>query len=158
MLVCLFFITTLKFPLQTVECTVHNLLLVVEHFLNCYFLQATGIKEEHYIIICGNPPPEIAFAVINLILKFTMHIAAVVLAIRTRHVQVKVINDTKETQAIVYISTVLLVLFVVCNFIFEGYPNIYGLTVGVFAYIETVMFLGLTFIPKVLLYCCDLFL
>ena len=116
-----------------------------------------GIREERYIIICGNPSPEIAFAVINLVFKFAIHIAAVVLAIRTRHVQVKVINDTKETQAIVYISTVLLVLFVVCNFIFEGYPNIYGLTVGVFAYIETVMFLGLTFIPKVLLLCCDLF-
>ena len=59
------------------------------------------------------------------------------------------VNDAKETQAIVYISTALIILVVVCNFTLEGYANAYGLAIGILSYLDCVMFLGLTFVPKV---------
>ena len=81
-----------------------------------------------------------------------MHIVAIVLAIRTRKIDVKVVNDAKETQAIVYLSSLLIIFFVITNFTLEGFANGYGIAVGGSAYLEAVMFLCITFIPKVLLY------
>ena len=108
-----------------------------------------GIIEDHYIIICGNPPPDYAAAAITVTIKFAINIAAIVLAIRTRNIEVEAVNDAKETQAMVYISTVLIILLVVCNFTLEGFANAYGLAVGILSYLDCATFLGLTFIPKV---------
>ena len=117
-----------------------------------------GVIEEHYIIICGNPPPDYAVAAVTVTVKFAMHVIAIVLAIRTRNIEVEAVNDAKETQAIVYISTALIILVVVCNFTLEGYANAYGLAIGLLSYLESVTFLGLTFIPKVslaMIKCCS---
>ena len=108
-----------------------------------------GVIEDHYIIICGNPPPDYAVAAITVTIKFALHVIAIVLAIRTRNIEVEAVNDAKETQAIVYISTALIILVVVCNFTLEGYANAYGLAIGILSYLDCVTFLGLTFIPKV---------
>ena len=78
-----------------------------------------------------------------------MHVVAIVLAIRTRNIEVDAVNDAKETQATVYTSTVLIVLFLAFNFTLEGFANAYGIGVGICIYLECVTFLGFTFIPKV---------
>ena len=109
-----------------------------------------GIREEHFIIICGNPLPDYVLAGFALIIKLTMHVVAIVLALRTRKIQVDAVNDAKETQAIVYTSTVLILAFLVFNFTLEGYPNAYGIGVGTCIYLECMTFLGFTFIPKVI--------
>ena len=108
-----------------------------------------GVIEEHYIIICGNPPPDYAVTAVSATIKFAMYVIAIVLAIRTRNIEVEAVNDAKETQAIVYISTALIILAVVCNFTLEGYVNIYGFVLGITILVDSAMFLGLTFIPKV---------
>ena len=108
-----------------------------------------GVIEEHYIIICGNPPPDYAIVAFTVTIKLTLHITAIVLAIRTRNIEVEAVNYAKETQALAYISTVYLFLLVLFNFTLEGYANAYGLAVGACAYLGSFVFLGLTFIPKV---------
>ena len=113
-------------------------------------MQAMGIREEHYIIICGNPPPDYAIAAFSVTIKITMHvIAIIVLALRPRNIKMDAVNDAKETQAVVYISTVLIVCFLAFNFTLEGYANVYGIAVGICIYLVCVTFLGFTFIPKV---------
>lgn len=117
--------------------------------MQIFYLQETGIIEEHYIIVCGNPPSDYVMAGIGVVIKFTMHFIAVVLAIRTRNIEIEVVNDAKETQAIVYLSTILIILLVSCCFTLEGYANAYGLIIGTLALLESVIFLGFTFILKV---------
>ena len=107
-----------------------------------------GIREEHYIIICGNPPPDYALAVFTVTIKLTMHVVAIVLALRTRNIEVDAVNDAKETQAIVYTSTVLILAILVFSLTLEGYPNAYGIALGTCVYLGCLMFLGFTFIPK----------
>ena len=112
-------------------------------------LKEMGVVEDHYIIICGNPPPDYAIVAFTVVIKLALHATAIVLAIRTRKIEVEAVNYAKETQALAYISTVYLVLLVVFNFTLEGYANVYGFAVGACAYLGSFTFLGLTFIPKV---------
>ena len=108
-----------------------------------------GVIEDHYIIICGNPPPDYAVTAISVTIKFALHVIAIVLAIRTRKIEVEAVNDAKEIQAIVYISTALIIIAMVCNFTLEGYANLYGILLGILTLLDSATFLGLTFIPKV---------
>ena len=108
-----------------------------------------GITVHHFILVCGNSLAENVISGVTVTIKLTMQIVAIVLAIRIRNVKIDVINDAKEMQAIVYISTVLILSLVACNFILEGFANAYGVGIGACAYLESIAFLGLTFIPKV---------
>ena len=108
-----------------------------------------GIRINHFILICGNSPSENVISAVAVANKLVMHIVAIVLAILTRNVKIDIVNDAKETQVIVYISAVLTFTLVACNFILEGYANAYGVAIGLCAYLASLTFLGLTFIPKV---------
>ena len=113
-----------------------------------------GIRVNHFILVCGNSPSENVISAFTVTVKLTMHVVAIVLAIRIRNVKIDVVNDAKETQVIVYVSTVLTLTLVACNFILEGYANAYGVAIGLCAYLVSLTFLGLTFIPKVLKNTC----
>lgn len=119
---------------------------------NNYYLfwsQSMGITIHHFILVCGNSLAENVLSGVTVGIKFVMHIIAIVLAIRIRNVKIDVINDTKESQAIVFISTVLIISLMACSFTLEGFANAYGIGIGVCVYLECITFLGLTFIPKV---------
>lgn len=79
------------------------------------------------------------------------------MAIRTRKIDVKVVNDAKETQAMVYTSTIFVLAVSVCNFTLEGFPNAYGIALGSAIFVVCMTFLGFTFIPKVSSYS-DIFI
>ena len=108
-----------------------------------------GITVQHFILVCGNSLAENVLSGVTVSIKLIMHIIAIVLSIRIRNVKIDVINDTKESQAIVYISTVLILSLMACSFTLEGFANAYGIGIGVCVYLESITFLGLTFIPKV---------
>ena len=79
-----------------------------------------------------------------------LQVAAIVLAIQTRRVKIKVLNDSKYIVALIYISSITLLILVVVVFALGALININELLVAGAFLIATTSFLSLTFIPKVL--------
>ena len=78
-----------------------------------------------------------------------MQVAAIVLAIQTRRVKVKVLNDSKYIIALIYISSVVLLLLIVVTFSLGVLNNVNEVLVSGAFLISATAFLSLIFIPKV---------
>ena len=53
-----------------------------------------------------------------------LQIIALILAIQTRKVHIKVLNDSKEVAAIIYITSIVLVMLVIVTFTLDEYQNV----------------------------------
>ena len=89
------------------------------------------------------------------IFKLVLHVIAIILAFRIRKIEVDVINDYKYTSIMVYSSTVLIVLVVIFIYVFDDYINTVAVLVGLVLFLEAVIFLGMTFVPKVIYTLCS---
>ena len=78
-----------------------------------------------------------------------LQIIAIVLAIQTRRVKIKVLNDSKYIVALIYISSITVLVLVVVAFALGAIININEMLVSGVFFIATTSFLSLTFIPKV---------
>lgn len=74
---------------------------------------------------------------------------AVILAFRTRKVNIKALNDSKYLTIIIYISSVIIALMLISAVLLERYLNIDAAVFGGLILLFTTVVLGLTFIPKV---------
>ena len=70
------------------------------------------------------------------------------MAFHTRRVDIKVLNDSKEIAAIVYINSIILALLVVVEFALSKYHEVYTALFGLALLLEATVFLALIFIPK----------
>ena len=93
--------------------------------------------------------PDYILIGVGVIIKFAMHTAAIVLAIRTRNIEVEAVNDAKEIKITVVISTALIIITGVLLILLENYPNTSAIGLGMCIYLECITFLGFIFIPKV---------
>lgn len=91
-------------------------------------------------------------AVVFFYLVF-LQVAAIVLAIQTRRVKIKVLNDSKYIIALIYISSITVLVLAVVQFVLGAIININELIVSGVFFIATTSFLSLTFIPKVYIHC-----
>ena len=73
----------------------------------------------------------------------------IVLAFQTRKVQLKGLRDSKCIAAIVYISSVTIVVMVLITFVLESYVHIGTAIFVVCILVLTTLFLILVFVPKV---------
>lgn len=71
------------------------------------------------------------------------------LAIQTRKVRIKPLNDTKEITAIIYVTSIILIELAVVSFILNGYNNAREVHYSVVLLIDSFFILSSTFIPKV---------
>ena len=78
-----------------------------------------------------------------------LQVAAIVLAIQTRRVKIKVLNDSKYIIALIYISSITVLVIGVVQFVLGAVININELIVSGAFFIATTSFLSLTFVPKV---------
>ena len=69
----------------------------------------------------------------------------------------KGLNDAKYTAAVVYIITVLLIVYAVAAVLFNlnDYVNASSSIFGAVVWMGATLILGFVFIPKVLAYSCD---
>ena len=80
---------------------------------------------------------------------FMLQIIGIVLAFQTRKVKFRGLRDSKEIAAIVYISSIAIVVMALENFTLTNYINI-GTGIFVFSvFVLTTIFLVLIFVPKV---------
>ena len=94
----------------------------------------------------GSPPFYCDLISIYLAL---LQIVGIVLAFQTRKVKIRVLNDSKFVAALVYISSIVLVVIVLTTFILRSYINISAAIFSGGIIILATIFLALMFIPKV---------
>ena len=81
--------------------------------------------------------------------KFSLHFAAIILAFRIRNIKVNTLNDFKFSSAIVYTSTILIVILIGVLVAGSDYINVFAALVPLLVFLEILVFLLLTFVPKV---------
>lgn len=77
-----------------------------------------------------------------------LQLVGVILALRTRKVKVKVLNDAKYIITLVYISSIVLVLIAIIRFTLGSMIHVTEVFYSGGLLIATTVFLSLTFIPK----------
>lgn len=77
-----------------------------------------------------------------------LQLIGIILAIQTRKVKVKVLNDSKYIAALVYISSIVIVIIAIIRFTLTGYINVAEVFYSGGLILATTAFLCLTFIPK----------
>ena len=75
---------------------------------------------------------------------------SVFLAFRTRKVKIKALNDAKYVALIIYITTAVVIIMIVCAILLTDLLNADGAVFSGLLYIFTTIVLTVLFIPKVL--------
>ncbi len=81
-----------------------------------------------------------------------LQIVGIILAIQTRKVKIKLLNDSKYIAALIYSSSLFLILIGVVSFTATNLPNIGEAIISGGLWIVTTLFLALIFVPKVNIY------
>jgi gamma-aminobutyric acid type B receptor len=85
---------------------------------------------------------------------FLLQAVAVVFAFKTRKVKIKELNDSKSVAAIIYINSIVMVCLMVVTFASDGYIVTAEVLFSGGIMLATSVFLGLTFVPKVIIVVC----
>ena len=78
-----------------------------------------------------------------------LQVSALVLAFKTRSVEIKMLNDSKEISAIVYITSVVDVELIIVNIALSDYGNLLTFFYHGGVLIGTTVILSLVYVPKV---------
>ena len=120
------------------------------YLVKFHIFQSSDVLETYTVWQCyesGSIP--FIFDLITFIYLGLLQFVGIILAFQTRKVRINVLNDSKSVTALIYISSIVLVVIVMITFILRGYINISaGLFYGGIILLAT-FFLLLIFIPKV---------
>ena len=92
------------------------------------------------------------FDLIIFIYLGLLQFVGILLAFQTRKVKITVLNESKSVTALIYISSIVLVVIVLITFILRSYINLSAAVFSGGIIILATFFLGLSFIPKVYMY------
>ena len=115
-----------------------------------YYLQSSDILEVYSVWQCyeSRSAPFYLDLVIFLYLVL-LQIVGIILAFQTRKVKINVLNDSKSVAALVYISSIVLIVIVLVTFILRSYINISAAMFSTGIIVLSTVFLLLMFVPKV---------
>ena len=99
---------------------------------------------------CGTTIYYLVWVVFTSLFKLALHVIAIVLSFRIRNIVVDTLNDFKYTSIIVYTSTVLIFILVIVLVLAVNYINVYAVMVPFLVFLEVLVFVLFTFIPKVI--------
>ena len=113
-------------------------------------MQPLNVSIQFYVLVCyEGSSPSFFWQIFIFVYLAVLQMVGIVLAFQTRRVKLHGLRDSKFIAAIVYISSIVLVVLALVTFSLRTYINI---GTGLFAggiFILTTIFLALTFIPKV---------
>ena len=103
---------------------------------------------QHLIFVCDST---IRDAVVGIfyVYKAILQVAAILLAFLTRKVKVKGLDDSKYIAAIIYITSIILAVFIVAEYTLKEFANAYAAVFSTGVIVASTCVLGLVFIPKV---------
>ena len=112
--------------------------------------QDLGVREEYFVWECYTPASGPFYCdLLIYVYLIIVQIVGIVLAFQTRKVKISALNDSKFIAAIVYISTIVLVILVLLIFSLRGYINVEAAIFNGGIIVMATVFVSLTFIPKV---------
>lgn len=116
-------------------------------------LQEDGIKEISVVSRCLSTTEPYW---ISLLFGYKAIIQAIglYLAFKIRNIKIRGLNDSREVSIILYITSVLMIVILVNNFVFGDYIDVDGAVYGIGLSSAVTVVLCLTFIPKVYMYVC----
>ena len=110
------------------------------------------MRIEYYVLVCYKEAGAVLYWRIFLFAYLAvLQILGIMLAFHTRKVKVKSLRDSTFVTANVYISSIVIVVFILITFALRTYINAYSYS-GILAsgiLVLTTTFLALTFVPKV---------
>ena len=120
-----------------------------EKFL-CY-LTCRSLEINYYAWQCYGGEDKAPFFYLLFIFSYIglLQLVGLVLAIRTRKVKIAVLNDSKYITAIIYVSSLVVVVMMLVTFVSGNLQNLNEAFFSAGLLLSTFTFLGLTFIPKV---------
>lgn len=107
-----------------------------------------GITIDYCVPSCGTTIFYLVWVVFTALFKFSLHFAAIILAFRIRNIKVNTLNDFKFSSAIVYTSTILIVILIGVLLAANDFINVFAALVPLLVFLEILVFLLLTFVPK----------
>ena len=119
-------------------------------------MQSEGVTENKVSFACGTSQFLYAYFGLTIAYKFILHVIGLVLTFLARNVQIDVLNDYHYNTTIIIISSILL-LADTTQLGLIVYQTILQYFRGFITFSKVVVFLGLTFIPKVTQYMPTLF-
>ena len=81
--------------------------------------------------------------------KAFFQIIAILLAFGTRKVEIEGLNDAKYIAGVIYVTSIVLAVIIVCFVTLDGYLNALAAVYSIGFVIAATVILGLVFIPKV---------
>ena len=109
------------------------------------------MKQSYYVWQCY--PLAFSLSYFSLIMIYVylalLQVVALILAIKTRKVKIKTLNDSKYVAALVYISSVIVAVLALLSFAFGVYLNLTAVVYNGGILLITTIFLLLLFVPKV---------
>lgn len=112
-------------------------------------VQENGIKIEFSAWHCYDSSLPFIWVGLEYLYLIVLQVAAIILAFKTRNVKIKELNDFKSVAAIIYITSIIMAALMVVTFATSGYIVLAEALFSGGIILATIVFLGLTFIPKV---------
>lgn len=115
-------------------------------------MQEDGITVNNCVYQCYGFTASLGWLAVEYIYLLLLQVAAFILAIITRKVKIKVLNDSKEVVFIVYTTTAIMIVLGIFTF---AVSSQLVLTEAVFCggvMVATTIFLAFVFVPKVSLF------
>ena len=112
------------------------------------FSQEDNVLLAKHNLVCQGPRDLIWIIVLYAYILLTQ-LFAVILAFKTRKVEIEILNDAKYVALIIYITSIIVLIMIVCAILLSNYLNADGAVFGGLLYIFTTTVLMIVFIPKV---------
>ena len=119
---------------------------------SCY-LQVFRKKYVYFIFVCTSDARRITLGILYGY-KALLQILAVILALKTRKVQIKGLDDSKYIIAATYLSSLVLLAVIIMTYTASKLINTYAAVSSACFIIGSTMIVAIVFIPKVRVFCC----
>ena len=118
--------------------------------MNDSILQNSDIREDYKVWQCYNSgSATFYFDLLIFVYLGLLQLVGIILAFQTRKVKIPILNDSKSVTALIYISSIVLVVIILVTFILHGYINVTAVLFYGGIMLLATIFLVLIFIPKV---------
>ncbi len=125
-----------------------SLNIIIPGFLSSQEFDVRIVYMSYQCYVSSNAAQTAMLAILFAYLAL-LQIIGIILAIQTRKVKIKLLNDSKYIAALIYTSSLVLILIGVVSFTATSIPNIGEALTSGGLWVVTVLFLSLVFIPKV---------
>ena len=115
------------------------------------YLQDDGVEVVYMTYQCDKTEGGLGdiWLLITYVYFGLLQLIGIILAIQTRKVHIKVLNDSKFVTALIYMSSILLLLLGVVVYLFGSYINAVEIVFSGAFLLAATTFASLSFIPKV---------